>query len=191
MNNKEVFSKTFKKNNEGDYVLDSEISSKMMKDTSLLISTKQNGITTNETISPTVVSEAKDDLSKIEGVNDLSDSKAQLQARSDLTDWQYQTTTKGSTLADKLTVGAISIVISALVPYAAVKIVTQIANLYYQLNTPNIYYSKQWYYRYTLTNPPLPRAERSFTYFYKDSSYSDFIYNSPVMTENYTPGWGP
>lgn len=176
----------------GQYVLDSEVSSKLLEDNSLLISTTKDGIITNETIpTSSIISEdPQTGINKVEGLNNPIENRISA-ASSDLTDWTFHSITRGSSLSERLTIGAITIVISALTPLAAVKIVTQIANLYYQLNKTNIYWQKQWYYRHTLTNPPLPRAERIFTYFYTDSSYNNYIYDSPVMEESYTPGWGP
>lgn len=186
---KDVSSDIYVKEN-GEYVLSSKISTKLLDDNNVLISATKDGVITTETIPVESVDSSPPNIN--EGVNNTSSNKISLLAgNADLTDWTFQSITRGSNIAAKLTVAAIVVVLNHYFPYLPVKLVTTLSGTYYALGTPTIYWQKQWYYRYTLTNPPLPRAERVFTYFYTDSSYTNYAYDSPVMQETYAPGWGP
>ncbi|MEK4876945.1 MULTISPECIES: hypothetical protein [Paenibacillus] len=174
----------------GEYVLSSKVSTKLLDDNNVLISTTKDGVITTETIPVESVDSSAPNIT--EGVNNAASNKISLLAgNTDLTDWTFQTITRGSNIAAKLTVAAIVVVLNHYFPYLPVKVITTVSGAYYALGTPTVYWQKQWYYRYTLTSPPLPRAERVFTYFYTNSSYTDYVYDSPVMQETYAPGWGP
>ncbi|HHW04170.1 MAG TPA: hypothetical protein GXX35_15445, partial [Thermoanaerobacterales bacterium] len=52
---------------------------------------------------------------------------------------------------------------------------------------PTVYYRKYVYYKYIIgTDPPLPRAEKCYTYFYRDSERTDLI--GSTVDEYYVPG---
>lgn len=87
-----------------------------------------------------------------------------------VTDWMLSAKYKYSKKAEKFTVGSISIAVSALIPWRRVAVVTGIANLYYQMNTRNIYTTRLYYFKYKkgAHGSLLPYKEKVVIKFYKD-----------------------
>ncbi|MGM0890745.1 MAG: hypothetical protein ACQEW5_28445 [Bacillota bacterium] len=91
--------------------------------------------------------------------------------------WEYHSTIKNNVKAEKLTVGAIGIVISAYIPWTKGKITTGVANLYDQSNKKNVYYTQKNYKKYAETGKYLrPVAgEKKVVKFYKDKARKKHI----------------
>ncbi|AOH55312.1 hypothetical protein ABE28_013210 [Peribacillus muralis] len=99
------------------------------------------------------------------------------QANYKYSDWEYHSTLKNNVKAEKLTVGAIGIVISAYIPWTKGKIATNLGNLYYQLNKQNVYYTQKTYKKYAETGQYLrPVAgEKKVVKFYSDSKRTKYV----------------
>ncbi|MGG2106130.1 hypothetical protein [Lysinibacillus pakistanensis] len=166
---KGVSSKIFKKNNLGNFELQSEQRTTTISVDEVAITTTIEDKTSTEIIK--VNSDTIQDESNIN-----LDSKITPFAAT--TDWIYQMTTKTSDKIKGFTVGAITIVISATIPFASVSIVSQIANLAYQMSLENLYYSTESYYKY---EGVIPVSEKKVAYVYEDSARKTLL-KGPITT---------
>lgn len=182
---KGVTSRIYKKDKQGEYQLDSKKVTSLDANNKLEIETEtiKNNQKTIETFDIQKVDENDQNASInldtiIESRNDVSIQSG------NLTSWQYSTTQKYSSKAKKFTVGALTIIITAAIPWTQAKVALQIANLAYQMNAENVYFSIKVYYKY-LTGTKLPRAEKNIAYVYADSKRTKLI-GGPITKITYS-----
>lgn len=190
-------SNIYEKNNDGSYILSSTIETTSSGEDTITLTTTD--LKTNSTKSKIinvndVVESSK--VTKNNNVNNCESPNINLMSygNSQLTDWSYSTTYSYDLRVANYTAGAISALlfkhisklggavtsdIGTLLSYAAGVIISE--------KLPKVYEEISVYYKYAKgTN--LPRAERSYTQVYKDSSRTSKI-GGMMKYDYYVNGW--
>jgi hypothetical protein len=91
--------------------------------------------------------------------------------------WKYYATWYYNQKIINFTKGAISIVISAYIPWTKAKIAVQIANLYYQMNASNLYITDKEYrlWETGANGTKILDGEKSVCYFYSDKAHKHLV----------------
>ncbi|EUJ42330.1 hypothetical protein [Listeria fleischmannii] len=94
-------------------------------------------------------------------------------AKSSYTGYRYWGKISYSRKFKKLTIGAMSIVITGIIPWSSVRIATQIATLYHSMYGSNAYVVQKTYRKYLkgAHKSLLPVSEKTVYYFYKDKKH--------------------
>lgn len=122
-----------------------------------------------------------------------------IRASSSLTGWQYCTSIFSSTKFPRYSMTSVTATICGLLGYAfagpvvagVVSGVSALAGIIISDEIPLVYYGQDVYHKNIIgTDPPLPRAEKTITWFYSDSRRKYEIGDeNPIIFENYAEGW--
>lgn len=190
-NLKDIESKVYEKNEQGNYELHSTIET-VIEDGIVSVTTNQDGKLTTETqdLNPLINSLKQDSEVKEVTLNLTSEETM-------LTNWRYTGEVRGSTRFPRYTIAGITATLGTFVAaavagplsQATIAGLTTVATIVFTDLIPLVYFQQSVYYKYILnTNPPLPRAEMTNTYFYLDSARTDQI-GKMVSHEYYVRGW--
>ncbi|WP_100011562.1 hypothetical protein [Lentibacillus sediminis] len=147
----------YKLNNNGNYILQSELQVNLTNDNELVTKEIKDGETTVTT------EDVSGYAQTVESNNSIND---------ELGEWVHLDTTYGQKDVGT-TVGAVSLVLSIFIPKPAALLVN-LAALVIDSNTPTVYYREEYYNKY-LIGTTIPAAEMQATYLYADPSRSQHI----------------
>ncbi|WP_088816541.1 MULTISPECIES: hypothetical protein [Listeria] len=106
-------------------------------------------------------------------------------AKSSYTGYKYWGKISYSKKFRKFTVGAMSITISSIIPWAKARTAIQIASLYHSMYGSNAYVVQKTYRNYLkgAHHSLLPVSEKTVYYFYKDKKHKKFIKSVTRVTK--------
>lgn len=117
---------------------------------------------------------------------------------SSLTSWQFSTEFSSSTKIKRYTTTFVTAALTAVLSYyfgssaaaqATIAGLGAVVGIVVSDEIPLVYYDQNVFYKYILnTDPPLPRAEKTDTWFFSDYSRNQPL-GGKVSSEYYVPGW--